>query len=519
MNLNQRASGVLLHVTSLPGPHGSGDFGPGAHHFIDWLHDAGQRLWQVLPLTPIGPGNSPYQSVSAFAGSPLLVALEPLVERGWLAADALAATVAAAGFDATRVDYAKVVPWRDARLREAAAGFVAHASAADRQAFDRWCSSQAHWLHDYALFMALEQSQSAVGGWRAWWDWDPPLARRDPTALAAASASQADEIFVWRFIQWCFDTQWQAVRAHARERGVALMGDLPIFIAHHSADCWARPDLYGLDEAFQPTVVAGVPPDFFSATGQRWGNPLYRWDRMADEGYAWWVARVRRALDHADVFRIDHFRGFAACWEIPADCPTAIEGHWVSGPGRPLFDAIERALGALPIVAEDLGVITPDVEALRDGLGLPGMRILHFAFGDDADNAYLPHRYVPNTVAYTGTHDNDTTRGWWHAASAPERAYAGLVLGLDACDDAESDVRVAWAAIRAASASVANLAVFPMQDVLNLDTAHRMNTPGTAVGNWSWRFDWPMVGVQPGPRLRRLSAAFGRCPFSRFHVD
>ncbi|MBX9794689.1 MAG: 4-alpha-glucanotransferase [Burkholderiaceae bacterium] len=516
MNLNQRASGVLLHVTSLPGPHGSGDFGPAAHHFIDWLHDAGQRLWQVLPLTPIGPGDSPYQSVSAFAGSPLLVALEPLVEGGWLSAPALAEAVAAAGFDATRVDYAKVVPWRDARLREAAAGFAARASIADRRAFSDWCRAQAHWLDDYALFMALEQSQSAVDGWRAWWDWDPPLARRDPDALAAASAGQADELFIWRFIQWCFDTQWQAVRVHARQRGVALMGDLPIFIAHHSADCWARPDLYGLDAAFQPTVVAGVPPDFFSATGQRWGNPLYRWDRMADEGYAWWIARVRRALDHADVFRIDHFRGFAACWEIPADCPTAIDGHWVPGPGRPLFDAIEQALGALPVVAEDLGVITPDVEALRDGLGLPGMRILHFAFGDDADNAYLPHRYVPNTVVYTGTHDNDTTRGWWQGIGAAERDYAALYLGLEDRDAAECDARVAWAAIRAASASVANLAVFPMQDVLNLDTTHRMNTPGTAVGNWTWRFDWAMVGAQPGPRLRRLSAAFGRCPFGRW---
>ena len=519
MNLTERASGVLLHVTSLPGPHGSGDLGPAAYHYIDWLHDAGQRLWQVLPLTPIGPGDSPYQSVSAFAGSPLLVALEPLVERGWLAADALAAAVVEADFDASRVDYAKVVPWRDARLREAAAGFASRACTADRQAFSDWSRAQSHWLDDYALFMGLEQSQFRDGGWRAWWDWDPPLARRDPDALAAASAAQTDELFFWRFVQWCFDTQWQAVRAHARRRGVALMGDLPIFIAQHSADCWARPDLYWLDDAFQPTVVAGVPPDFFSATGQRWGNPLYRWDRMADEGYAWWIARVRRALDQADVFRIDHFRGFAAYWEIPADCPTAIEGHWVPGPGRPLFDAIEQALGVLPIVAEDLGVITPDVEALRDGLGLPGMRILHFAFGGDARNDYLPHRYVPNTVAYTGTHDNDTTRGWWQSASAAERAYAGLVFGLDDCDAAEADTRVAWAAIRAASASVANLSVFPMQDVLNLDASHRMNTPGTATGNWTWRFDWPMVGAQPAPRLRRLSAAFGRCPFGPLSSD
>lgn len=515
MNLNQRASGVLLHVTSLPGPHGSGDFGPAAYHFVDWLHDAGQSLWQVLPLTPIGPGDSPYQSVSAFAGSPLLVALEPLAERGWLNPGALADAVAAAGFDATRVDFAKVVPWREARLREAAAGFAAGAASVDRQAFADWCVSQAHWLDDYALFMALEQSQSTAHGWRAWWQWDAPLARRERAALAAASTALAGEIFVWRFVQWCFDTQWHAVRAHARQRGVALMGDLPILIAHHSADCWARPDLYWLDDAFQPTVVAGVPPDFFSATGQRWGNPLYRWDRMAAEGYAWWIARVRRALDQADVFRIDHFRGFAACWEIAADCPTAVDGHWVPGPGRPLFDAIERALGVLPIVAEDLGVITPDVEALRDGLGLPGMRILHFAFGGDAANAYLPHCYVANTVAYTGTHDNDTTRGWWQTASAAERTFAAQVLGLDGLAPADADVQVPWAAIRAACASVANLAIVPLQDVLSLDAEHRMNVPGTAVGNWTWRFDWRLVGAAPGPRLRRMSAAFGRCPFDR----
>ena len=517
MNLNERASGVLLHLTSLPGPHGCGDFGPGAYHFVDWLHDAGQRLWQVLPMTPIGPGDSPYQSVSAFAGSPLLVALEPLVEKGWLSAHRLQSEVTAAGFDDCRVDYARVVPWRDARLREAAAGFAADASVVYRHAFESWCARQAHWLDDYALFMALEQSQAREAGWRAWWDWPEPLARRDPQALAAARIELSAEVFFWCFVQWCFDTQWQAVRAHARRRGVALMGDLPIFIAHHSADCWARPDLYWLDEAMQPTVVAGVPPDFFSATGQRWGNPLYRWDRMADEGHAWWIARVRRALDLADVFRIDHFRGFAAYWEIAADCPTAIDGRWIEGPGRRLFVDIERALGALPIVAEDLGVITPDVEALRDGLSLPGMRILHFAFGDDADNAYLPHRYVANTVAYTGTHDNDTTRGWWRRASEGERRYAAVYLGLDTESPQVADAAVAWAAIRAASESVANLAMFPMQDVLNLDETHRMNTPGTAVGNWTWRFDWGMVGAQPGPRLRRLTAACGRCPFERLN--
>ena len=502
MDLNQRASGVLLHITSLPGPHGVGDFGPAAYHFVDWLQGAGQRIWQLLPMTPIGPGDSPYQSVSAFAGSPLMVALEPLVERGWLPAADVPA------FDCQRVDYLRVVPWRMGRLRAAAAGFAERASAADRAALSEWCAREAAWLDDYGLFMAL---QAAHGG-RPWWDWDAPLARRHKTALKAAGRAHAAEIAFWQFVQWCFETQWQAVKAYANERGVAIMGDLPIFIAHHSADCWARPDLYWLDERFQPTVIAGVPPDFFSATGQRWGNPLYRWERMADEGYRWWVDRVKRALSQADVFRIDHFRGFASYWEVPASCPTAIVGRWLPGPGKALFDAIERELGALPIVAEDLGIVTPDVEALRDACGLPGMRILQFAFGGDATHAFLPHNYVPNTVVYTGTHDNDTARGWWDAAPERERIYAGSYLAAGAHD-------IHWAMIRAASASVANTAIFPMQDVFGLDARHRMNIPGQmGTGNWSWRFDWPMVGTEPARVLGLISAGTGRGPMENLHL-
>jgi 4-alpha-glucanotransferase len=305
-------------------------------------------------------------------------------------------------------------------------------------------------------------------------------------------------------VQWCFDTQWAAVKSYANERGVAVMGDLPIFVAHHSADCWARPDLYFFDAEFQPTVVAGVPPDFFSATGQRWGNPMYRWDRMAAEDYRWWSDRIRRALAQSDVFRIDHFRGFAGAWEIPASCPTAVEGHWVPGPGKDLFDAIERAVGRLPIVAEDLGVITDDVKALRDGCGFPGMRILQFAFGDDAENPFLPHNYVAKTVAYSGTHDNDTTRGWWAGASDRERAFAGLYLNSDGDD-------INWAMMRALSASVAQLVVFPMQDLLGLSASARMNMPGTmSDSNWTWRFDSGEMGAEPARRLLALSAATGR---------
>jgi 4-alpha-glucanotransferase len=496
--LNRRTAGVLLHITSLPGPHGIGDFGAEAYHFVDWLATAGQRVWQVLPMTPIGPGDSPYQSVSAFAGSPLMVALEPLVERGWLAPPVLPA----GGFDAARVDYARVVPWRLAQLRAACGGFFARAAAGERAAFDTWCAAQAGWLDDYALFMALQAAHDD----RPWWQWPAPLCTRDPQALARARAAHADEIAFWCFVQWCFDTQWAAVKAYANARGVAIMGDLPIFVAHHSADCWARPDLYELDAAFQPTVVAGVPPDAFTAEGQRWGNPLYRWDRMGAEGYTWWTARVRRALAHADVFRIDHFRGFAAYWEVPASCPTAMEGRWVPGPGRALFDALAAALGVLPIVAEDLGIITPDVTALREACGFPGMRVLQFAFGGNARNEYLPHQCTPASVIYTGTHDNDTTRGWWHNATPHERHFVASYLATGADD-------IHWAMIRAACNSVARTAVFPLQDVLGLDGAHRMNMPGSPVGNWAWRFDWSMVGAAPARVLGTITAASGRGPF------
>ena len=503
MNLHQRSAGVLLHITSLPGPHGIGDFGPAARHFVDWLVSAGQSVWQLLPTTPIGPGDSPYQSVSAFAGSPLMVAFEPMVAKGWLAAPALPA----GGFDPHRVDFGRVVPWRLARLREAAAGFFARGSATDRAAFEAWCAEQASWADDYARFMALVTAHNGS----PWWQWEPALKQRQPAALKKARAAHADEIRFWQFVQWNFDTQLGEVKAYANARGVHVMGDLPIFIAHHSADCWARPDLYFLDDDFQPTVVAGVPPDDMAPLGQRWGNPLYRWDRMAAEDFAWWTARVARALQQADVFRIDHFRGFAGYYEIPSDCPDATAGHWVPGPGKALFDAIERALGALPIVAEDLGLITPDVIALRDGCGFPGMKILQFGFGSDATHEFLPHNYVPNMVAYTGTHDNDTVRGWWDAAKPAERAYAGSYLAAGPDD-------IHWAMIRGVHNSVANMAVVQFQDVLGLDGRHRMNVPGTSSGNWTWRFTWDMVGAEPGRVLGLITAASGRGPFELLHL-
>jgi 4-alpha-glucanotransferase len=499
IDLEQRAAGVLLHVTSLPGPHGIGDFGPDAYRFVDWLESAGQRIWQWLPTNPIGPGNSPYQSVSAFAGSPLMVALEPLIEAGWLSAP----TLPDGGFDPRRVDFGKVVVWRQAQLRAAHAGFVAKKDASEHAAFATWCASQADWLDDYTLFMALETAHDG----QPWWAWPAPLRTRDATALRDARERHADEIGFWAFVQWCFDVQAHALKRYANAHGIAIMGDLPIFIAHHSADCWSRPDLYLLDDDHQPIAVAGCPPDAMAPTGQRWGNPLYRWDRMAQEDFAWWTARLRRALDQADVFRIDHFRGFAGYYEIPATCPTAEEGTWKPGPGKALFDAIERVLGPLPIVAEDLGLITPDVIALRDGCGFPGMKILQFGFGTDATDDFLPHNWGRNFVAYTGTHDNHTVHGWWQTATPRERAYAGSYLPAT-----EHDIH--WAMIRACCNSVANIAICQLQDALGLGADHRMNVPGT-VGdhNWTWRFEWEMVDGETTRVLALITAASGRADF------
>jgi 4-alpha-glucanotransferase len=504
-----RRSGVLLHPTSLPGPHGIGDLGPGAYHFVDWLATAGQRAWQVLPLQPIGPGNSPYASVSAFAGSPLLVALEPLIEAGWLPRPD---EHELGQFDSRRVDYERVIPWRMAKLREAARNFFAHASAAARAEYQAFVDAQAHWLEDYVLFMALDQEFQRGHDFVDWQDWPRALARRDGEALAAARARHRETLDFHRFVQACFDAQWRNLKAYANSRGVALIGDMPIFVAGHAADVWSRPDLYLLDDELRPHVVAGVPPDFFSKTGQRWGNPLYDWQMMAADGYAWWIARVRRQTELADFVRLDHFRGFAAYWEIPATSELATDGHWVPGPGAALFEALQAALGQLPLLAEDLGIITQDVEDLRDRFGLPGMKILQFGFVGDASHDFLPHNYTENCVAYTGTHDNDTVWGWYNAASPRDRAFARSYLDVPEHDDH----LLHWAMIRTVSSSVARMVIIPMQDVLGLDGHHRMNVPGQAKACWAWRFTWDMVGGDgPAWRLAQISAAYGRTNFDR----
>ena len=491
-----RASGVLLHLTSLPGPHGSGDLGPEAYHFIDWLVTAGQKLWQILPLAGIGPGNSPYMSNSAFAGNVLLVDLAELARQGWLDTADLQPV---AGLVADEVDYAHVYPFRMERLAKAAARFSAAATPSQREDYSAFLVEQKSWIDDYALFMSLCEAC----GWKDWCEWDPALARRDPRAMSLAAATHASRIAFWNFCQWRFFRQWAALKAYANGKGVEIIGDTPIFIAYLSAEVWANQHLFELDAQGRPTAVAGVPPDFFSATGQRWGNPLYRWAEHAKDGYAWWVDRIRRTFELVDIVRIDHFRGFAGYWEIPASEPTAVKGRWLPGPGEALFKAIAKALGPMPIIAEDLGVITPDVEALRKKFGLPGMRILQFAFAGDASDRFLPHNHENDTVVYTGTHDNDTTAGWWASATDHERHMARGYLATDGHD-------MPWTMIRAAVSSVADTAVLPMQDVLALPTESRMNYPGQESGWWGWRFQWSQVQPWHASRLAELGRLYGR---------
>jgi 4-alpha-glucanotransferase len=504
-----RRSGVLLHPTSLPGPHGSGDLGAAAYHFVDWLQAARQSLWQVLPLNGIGPGNSPYMSPSAFAGNELLIGLVQLRDAGWLASNEVAPDPA---LPHARVDYPEVQAFRRVRLRRAAACFFAHPNDAQHRAFTEFCAQERDWLDDYALFMALSAPDAQGAPWQ---NWPAPLALREPEALRAVAAQRADETDFWKFCQWQFFTQWAALKAYANARGIAIVGDVPIFVAAHSADVWAHQPLFDLDADGHPHVVAGVPPDYFSATGQRWGNPLYRWSAHAAQGYRWWAARMRQTLSTCDIVRIDHFRGFDSYWEIAGDAATAIDGCWRSGPGAALFVALDEILGVapgeLPVIAEDLGDITPAVTEMRQALGLPGMRILQFAFDGQPDNHYLPHNFEVNTVVYTGTHDNDTTCGWWVALAAHERDYVRRYLGMVG-DEIEAELKeIHWNLIRAASASVAAQFIVPMQDVLGLDSSQRMNRPGDGEGAWGWRFAWDQVSPWHAERLAELTRLYGRC--------
>jgi 4-alpha-glucanotransferase len=495
--LDDRTSGVLLHPTSLPGSPEGGDVGPEARRFVDFLVAAGQRWWQMLPVGPTGYGNSPYSAQSTFAGNPMLVSPDRLVDEELLAPA-----------DRDRP--------REEQLRAAFAAFRQR----DRDAgFEAFCADAAPWLEDFALYRAIKRAH----GERQWTLWEPELRDRTPDALARARAEFADEMAYVRFQQWRFASDWRALRAYAHEHGVALIGDLPIFVAHDSADVWQHRELFHLDDAGQPTVVAGVPPDYFSADGQRWGNPLYRWPVLRRRGYDWWIARMRAALALFDAVRLDHFIGFVRYWEIPASEPTAVKGRWVRGPGIRLFRALGQALGGraaatartLPFIAEDLGVVTLAVRALRDRLGLPGIKLLQFAFGTDPNAPdFLPHNYPRRAVVYTGTHDNDTTVGWFHdpgsGTRSPEQTEKERRVALHYLGSDDHPEAIHWKMIRAIMMSVANVAVTPAQDLLGLGSEARMNRPGVETGNWGWRLPAGGLGPEVAARLRDLTESYGR---------
>lgn len=492
-----RAAGILLHPTSLPSHGGVGDFGPAAYRFADFLAASKQGVWQVLPFGPLGYGNSPYSATSAFAGNPILISLERLAEQGWIDR----AKVASLNSSSGAVDYDRVFHRKMPLLFEGARGFLRSASADGLRRFESFCSENSWWLDDFVLFDALRSKYKLA----CWNQWPHDLAHRVPAALAKAREGLADDLRVRSVLQFAFYEQWEDLYRYCRERKVRVVGDVAIFVNHDSADVWAHRELFRLNANLDPEVVAGVPPDFFSKTGQRWGNPLYRWDVMKEHGYAWWIQRLRWGTQHCDYIRLDHFRGFDQFWEIPAGDATAVNGHWVDGPRDDIFLKLREALGGLPFFAEDLGFITPDVHALRDRLQIPGMAVLQFGFGDEGAHMYLPHR-AAGKVMYTGTHDNDTVVGWWKSGAAEhERRNAEAYLG-------RSDDGINWAFIRAALCSPASLSIVPLQDVLGLGSEARMNTPSVDGGNWRWRFDEAQLDGKYSQKLAQLVELSDRIP-------
>lgn len=500
-----RCSGVLLHPTSLPGPDGIGDLGPESTLLLEFMASAGQHVLQVLPLGPTGYGDSPYQSFSTFAGNPLLVSPTLLRDQGLLSAGDL---LARPEFPEDRVDFGRVIEWKRTVIRRVWETFVHDAANPDRQAYAAFCEQHAHWLNDYALFMALKDRHGGI----QWTAWDRPYAMRDPDALAQARDDMDDAIAALKFGQFLFFRQWDRFRAEARGRGIRIVGDIPIYVAHDSADVWAHRELFHLDAEGNPTVVAGVPPDYFSKTGQLWGNPIYRWDHAAETGYAWWVERLRATLGLVDVVRLDHFRGFESYWEVPAGEATAVNGRWVPGPKDWIFDTFKFVYGPdLPIIAENLGVITEDVEALRRRFDLPGMAVFQFGYGPDATLSPLPaHAFCYRLVAYSGTHDNDTLMGWWSSLDADAsgrltKQYIARYLDLRDTDEFN------WAVIRALMASVADVVILPVQDLLGLGSEGRMNFPGRTHGNWAWRLAAGALTPRLSERLGELAVLYGRC--------
>lgn len=490
---NQRKSGVLLHPTSLPGPFGIGELGNEAVRFVDFLVEARQSLWQVMPLGPTGYGDSPYQNLSAFAGNPLLISLDGLLKEGLLVAQDFSTRPV---FLEGKVDFGEVISWKIALLRKSFARFQ---QSSARHLLGDFGARNHSWLNDYAMFAALKEAHAGA----SWNTWEGGLVRREPGALARAYKDLREQVQFYLYLQFIFEWQWSTLRRYANEKGISIIGDIPIFVAYDSADVWSNPELFCLEDDYTPSVVAGVPPDYFSKTGQRWGNPLYRWEAMATRGYSWWIERFRVLLQRVDEVRLDHFRGFAGYWEIPAEEETAINGRWVSGPGRALFDAVFAALGRFSIIAEDLGVITPDVEALRDGLHLPGMKILQFGFGGTGETPYLPHNHPVRSVVYTGTHDNDTSLGWWQTASEHEKQNLADYVGHEIQDPS-------WELIRIALSSVAEVVLLPLQDILSLGSEARMNTPSLPSGNWIWRYFEEALTPALAYRLGMMTHRYGR---------
>ncbi len=504
-----RCSGILLHFTSLPGPLGIGDLGPAAFEFADFLADAGQQLWQVLPPNPTGYGDSPYQCFSAFAGNPLLLSLDSMREQGLLEASDLNASTS---FPEETVDYGAVIRFKKPILKRAARAFFSDGSQAERAEFERFCQRAGAWLDDYALFMALKDEHEEL----VWTAWDTDIRQRKPEAIQRVSETLAPAVREHKFWQFEFFRQWEKLKRYCAQRSIRLMGDIPIYVAHDSADVWAHPELFYLDDRGSPTIISGVPPDYFSATGQLWGNPIYRWDVLGTNGYQWWIDRFRTSFSLFDLVRLDHFRGFEAYWEVPSGEKTAMNGKWTKGPGEKFLSALQSAFGSLPIVAENLGVITPEVERLRHLFDLPGMSLLQFAFGNDPQGpSFRPHNYSRDLVAYTGTHDNDTTVGWWNSSGAldsirtaedvrKEHAFARAYLGFN--DDSE----INWVLIRTVMASVADVAIIPLQDVLGLGSDARMNLPGRISGNWRWRYQREELHKELSARLRSLVTLYDR---------
>jgi 4-alpha-glucanotransferase len=503
-----RASGILLHPTCFPGPYGVGELGSEAFTFIDFLKDAGQKMWQVLPLNATGYGDSPFQCFSAHAGNHLLISLKTLKDQGILEASDFGEPP---DFPAETVNFGGVIRWKMPLLKKAAKRFLTGAPAADRRAFEDFCAQNADWLRDFALFMALKGEQQGL----AWNAWPPGIAQRTTADLDSARDRLQNDLLAVEYWQFEFFRQWQSLKAYAGKSGIRVIGDIPIYVAQDSADVWSNREYFQLSDDGRPEKIAGVPPDYFSATGQRWGNPLYRWERLRESGYRWWIDRFRAALNLYDAVRIDHFRGFEAYWEIPAQETTAVNGQWVKGPGAEFFSVLEREFGELPIIAENLGVITAEVESIRRQFHFPGMAILQFAFGKDPQGpSFRPHNYSRELAAYTGTHDNDTTVGWWNSSGAndstrtpqdvaKERAFARAYLNF-------KDEPIQWVMIRTILSSIADLAVFPLQDVLGLGAEARMNLPGTSSGNWRWRFRHGALTAELATKLREMVVMYDR---------